>query len=148
VVIHRIDCTTGKEFGKPWVVDVKEAEMGNQPYDKARLLREARPEFAKDAKLSAVVTENAVTLTVDQKFANDVLTVYYMVSLTANDGARTQRRYFTDFWQLVHDEPIAETLSLKIGDLKPGFYEAKVVPMNGVFGEGERALRCGFTIEA
>ncbi len=145
VTVHRIDCTTGKEYGKPWVIDVADTVKGIQPYGKERVVKEPRPEFACDAALDAKVEGTTAEIIIGQKFVGEPA-LYYAVTLTGTDGSRVDRLICSDFWRLVHDEPMADTVSLVIADLKPDFYEAKAVPMNGVFGEGDRPIRCHFAV--
>ncbi len=142
VYVHRIDYTSGEFCDQPWIIDINETSQGIFRYDKNRDDKYLCNSFAEDAYVEAKQTGDKVEINIRQSFINNYTVEYYRMDFVDADGkiAHSIIRP-TDFYNIIRDIPVRETLSFCISNIEKGIYTLCVTSFNCFFEKGERELK-------
>ncbi len=149
VKVFKIDLTSGKFIGQPWVIDLDETKNGIYAYGKKRRLSANCPEFSPEASLSVHTEANDVFASIQQKFLNfNICVEYYKLVATDENGNEVLNKIeASDFYNLTHGKNYAPEITYKLPGLKPGSYNLKVYPLNCFFASGKNPLSCAFKVD-
>lgn len=149
VKVFKVDLVSQKVVGRPWVIDLNEAENGIFPYGRKRRFEAKCPEFSPEASVCIRTDGECVFATIRQRFLSfDVCVEYYKLIVTDENGNEVlAKTVASDFYNLTHGKNYAPEITFELPGLTAGSYQLRVFPMNCFFAHGETSLCCAFQVD-